>query len=145
MKSAALFIAGLVVGAAVSSLFVKTLWDEDKRERIEQFTELNNSYNKLFASSSDADRKLKSITNNSYDRGAILGCMLKSTYRQGAIAAHLSGKPLTDLENGFFQPMLPVAINARDKSYQARQTILFLEASKLDNECLDGAMIGDGK
>jgi len=141
MKSAAMFVAGLAVGAVVSSLFVKALWDDDKRDRVERFTELNNTYNKLFASSSDAERKLKSITNNSYDRQGILSCMFKSTYRQGAIAAHLSGRPLTDLESGFFQPMLPVALNARNKSYQSRQTILFLEAAKLDNECLDGAMI----
>lgn len=137
MKGIALLVAGLVAGLAAGWFVTKSLWDEDARMRIEEYTALNDKYVEL---RSDAERTAPT-TATSYDRHAIAHCMLEFTVRNSAIDAHLADKVMSDVEQGIFEPMLPVALNVRNKSYQARQSALLMEASRLDNECLDRAMI----
>lgn len=141
LKGIILFGVGVVIGGAVATATVKTKWEEDQKFRVDAYNELDKKYNSLAAEARKESRKEQSIAANSYDRQAIRSCMTFSTFRRSAIDVYLSGRLMSDVEKGVFQPLLPVAVNSKDKSYQMRSMDLTLEAGKLDDECLDGARI----
>ncbi|MDC8637365.1 hypothetical protein [Xanthomonas hortorum] len=141
LKGIVIFVLGLLIGGAASWAITKSMWNEDQRSRINSYREINDKYNALAAESRARSRKGESIANSSYDRRAIKSCMLNSKIRSSAIEIHLANGAMSDIEKGLFEPLLPVALNSREKSYQYRSLDLTQEAIRLDDECLDQARI----
>jgi hypothetical protein len=141
MNKGVMFLAGLIVGCVLTGLIVRGVWEGDRKLLTNGNADLNDRYNALLYRNSALERRLAKITNNSYQRQEIIGCMFMSTVRYGAIDSHIDGQPMGRVREAALQPLWPVIQSTANQSAQSRRSALMDESLKLDHECLDRARI----
>jgi len=134
-------MAGLLIGATGGYLIAQSQ-AKAKRESAQNYqVELADKNNALQMENLSLQRKSEALGSSMYDRQKIVSCMFESTTRSNAIRVYLDGGIMGKVQEFYFQPLVPVALKSADKSHRARWSDLNEEALKLDQECLDQAMI----
>ena len=141
LKEASLLLSGSVIGAGTTWLVTKSMWEADTAFHVRSYVELNDQYLKMQNSVRSNESKATAQLNSAYRRQDLVTCMFMSNLRNDAIRSHMQRVQLSDLERGAFLPLASVAARLSEKSHHTQSVELGLESIRLDNECLNSAMI----
>ena len=134
-------VAGLLIGTTGGYLTAKSQAKVEVESAQNYQVELADKNNALQMENLSLQRRSEALGSSTYDRQKILSCMFESTTRSNAIRAYLDGGIMGKIQEFHFQPLVPIALKSADKSHRTRWSDLSEEALKLDQECLDQAMI----
>ena len=127
------FALGLLVGLGLLYNYTITL----NREA----STLSEEAKQLAFKLSNAEARINSLSESSYDIAQIKKCMLSSKFRSRAIEQiiYTQNRDFTPYEKIEYQKLIPILEKAKNSSANNLMHSLESESSKLDNECLQQA------
>ena len=134
-------VAGLLIGTTGGYLTANSQAKVEVELAQNYQVELANKNNALQMENLSLQRRSEALGSSTYDRQKIISCMFESTTRSNAIRVYLDGGIMGKIQESYFQPLVSVALKSADKSHRTRWSDLSEEALKIDQECLDQAMI----
>lgn len=134
-------VAGIFIGAAGGYSTAKSHAKAEVELARNYQAELASKNNELQMENFSLQRRSEALESSAYDRQKIKTCMFESTTRSNAIRIYLDGGIMGKIQEYYFQPLIPIALKSADKSHRNLRSDFSGEAIKLDQECLDQAMI----